>query len=296
MTSVSMNAPAKVNLFLEILNRRPDGYHTLSTVFQQISLGDRLSVAAAARPGHVLTCSDPSLSAGPDNLVLKAARLFADRFGGPAGLRFRLTKKVPVGAGLGGGSSDAAAALKALWRLTTGKPADRFPAARFAPLAKGLGADVSFFLRGGRAKAGGIGHDLTPLPRREPSPYWFVLVFPRVFTSTAWVYKNLRFPLTNRRTSLTLTKMLGKGRPAAEWAPFLFNRLEEVVLPRVPAVREARNALSRAGSRKALMSGSGSSVFGVVDSPSHGRRVLAALPRGIGDAWIVRSASEGGKA
>lgn len=288
MTSVSLSAPAKINLFLEVLRRRPDGYHTLSTLFQEISLADRLTAKASARLGFALSCSDPSLSAGGDNLVLKAADLFAGaaRLSSP-GVRFRLIKRVPIGAGLGGGSSDAAAALKALWALERGRAA--FPAARFAPLARRLGADVSFFLRGGRAKAGGIGHDLRPLPAKEGNPYWFVLVFPAVSVSTPWAYRNLRFPLTKRRTSHRLEKLLSAARPAEEWAHLLFNRLEDVVLPRVPAVRDARNALVRAGCRTALMSGSGSSVFGTVDSPSHGRRVIAALPRGRWGVWLVRS-------
>jgi 4-diphosphocytidyl-2-C-methyl-D-erythritol kinase len=148
---------------------------------------------------------------------------------------------------------------------------------------------VSFFLRGGRAKAGGIGDVLTPLPQKQKSSAWFVLVFPHVFVSTAEVYQRLRIPLTKKRTSLRLEKMWSDARPAEEWAPLLFNRLEEVVLPRIPAVKEARNALLRAGCRAALMSGSGSSVFGVVDSQAHGKRVAAALPRGKWDKWVVRS-------
>jgi 4-diphosphocytidyl-2-C-methyl-D-erythritol kinase len=287
---LSLQAPAKINLFLEILGRRADGYHTLSTIFQQVSLGDRLSARKTSDPGFSLTCSDPSLSAGPDNLVLRAASLFQEKFGAPAsgGVRFHLAKEVPVGAGLGGGSSDAAAALKALWRLKTGGAWKRFPAKDFRPLTRRLGADVTFFLSGGRAKAGGIGHDLRPLSSRGKTPYWFVLVFPRVFVSTPWVYKNLRFPLTKKHSGLRLEKMLTAARPASEWAPLLFNRLEEVVFPKVPAVRAAREALFQAGCRAALMSGSGSSVFGVVDSALHGRRVLAGLPRGW-EAWLVRS-------
>jgi 4-diphosphocytidyl-2-C-methyl-D-erythritol kinase len=284
---ISVPAPAKVNLFLEVHRRRPDGYHTLTTLFQEISLADRLSVSRARGPGFTLSCSDPSLPVDGNNLVLRAAALFDGASGRKPleGAAFRLLKRVPVGAGLGGGSSDAAAALKALWRLSGGA-ASRFPADRFGGATRKLGADVSFFLRGGRAKAGGIGHDLAPMPAR--GTYWFVLVFPRVFVSTPWAYKRLRFPLTKRRSSLKLETMLGAARPAEEWANLLFNRLEEAVLPRVPAVREARNALLGAGSRAALMSGSGSSVFGVVDSPSHARRVAAALPRKW-DVWTVRS-------
>ena len=224
------------------------------------------------------------LPADGDNLVLRAAEAFQDKVPAVCGRRFLLDKSIPVGAGLGGGSSDAAATLKAMWRLSSPAPGP-FPARTFGTLARRLGADVTFFLSGGRAWGRGIGDRLTPMPRRERAPYHFVLVFPGTAVSTRWVYKRLRFPLTKRRTSLTLQRMMNAARPAAEWAAFLFNRLEEVVLPRVAEVREARAALARAGCRAALMSGSGSSVFGVVDSPSHGRRVLAALPRG---KWVVR--------
>lgn len=289
--SVVLSAPAKINLFLEILGRRPDGYHRLSTIFQEISLADALTARAdpALPSGEFrLECPGSDLPVGPDNLVLRAARAFPADRGPTDGCRFVLKKRIPVGAGLGGGSSDAAAALKAIWRLSGGA-AGGFPRATFAPVARRLGADVPFFLAGGRAKAGGIGDRLTLFPDSK-TPYWFVLVFPRVFVSTREVYERLRFPLTKRRTSLKLEKMLAAGRPSREWAPLIFNRLEEAVLDRVPAVREARAALVGAGCRTALMSGSGSSVFGVVDSSAHGRRVLRDLPRGKWDVWLVRSA------
>lgn len=280
-------APAKINLFLEVLGRRPDGYHKISTLFQEISLADRLTVRTD--PGLAagifrLTVKGADLPADGDNLVLRAARAFLEKVPAACGRHFLLEKRIPVGAGLGGGSSDAAATLKAMWRLSSPAPGP-FPAHKFVRIAQRLGADVPFFLSGGRAWGRGIGDRLTLLPRRERTPYHFVLVYPGTAVLTRWVYKRLRFPLTKRRTSLTLQRMLDAARPAAEWAPHLFNRLEEVVLPRVAGVREARGALARAGCRAALMSGSGSSVFGVVDSPSHGRRVMAALPRG---KWIVR--------
>jgi 4-diphosphocytidyl-2-C-methyl-D-erythritol kinase len=286
-------APAKINLFLEVMGRRPDGYHTLSTIFQEISLADRLTVRPdLGSPGGTfrLSVKGAELPADGNNLVLRAAEAFHKMVPVESGRRILLEKRIPMGAGLGGGSSDAAATLKALWTLS-GRAPGAFPPRRFLPAARRLGADVPFFLMGGRAWGRGIGDRLTPLPVRERKPYYFVLVSPETPVPTPWVYKHLRFPLTKRRTSLTLQKMLRAARPAAEWAPMLFNRLEEVVLPRVPAVREARAALERAGCRAALMSGSGSSVFGVVDSPSQGRRVLSALPRGRWAARLVRSMS-----
>lgn len=282
--TLSLPSPAKINLFLEILRRRPDGYHTLDTIFQEISLVDRLTAAPRGDGEIRLSCSDPSLPIDEKNLVRRAT----DRWSalrGPAGVTFRLTKKIPVGAGLGGGSGNAATALRLLDRLT-GK---RAPARVLETLARGLGADVPFFLRGGLARARGVGERLSPLATRRRSPLWFVLVFPRVFSSTAEAYRALRFPLTGRRSCLRLTRALRAGEPPRLWASWLFNRLEEVVLPRLAPVAEAKGALIAAGALTALMSGSGSSVFGLVNDAAHGRRVKAALPRGVGDAWLVRS-------
>ncbi|MBI4397327.1 MAG: 4-(cytidine 5'-diphospho)-2-C-methyl-D-erythritol kinase [Elusimicrobia bacterium] len=299
MNDVRLRACAKVNLFLEILGRRPDGYHELSTLFQEISLADELTVERDPRltaEDYRLACSDPALSAGPDNLVAKAFRAFQAR---PSktpgeGYRFTLKKRIPVGAGLGGGSSDAAAALKAMWRLGTGRPLSDFPWRRFVPLARRLGADVSFFLRGGLSEARGVGEVLKPVlvkpaPGRPVPPVWMVLVFPRVFVQTKWVYQRLRFPLTKFRSIRTLKVSLSQGRPVHEWAPFIYNRLEDVVLPRVPAVARAKKALMQAGCRASLMSGSGSSVFGLVDSSRIGKRVMEKLRSSEWNTWLVRS-------
>ncbi|MBK6880809.1 MAG: 4-(cytidine 5'-diphospho)-2-C-methyl-D-erythritol kinase [Elusimicrobia bacterium] len=280
----SLHSPAKINLFLEILRRRADGYHTLDSVFQEISLGDRLR-ATPRRDGRVvLSCDDPSLPVDERNLVRRAADAWTAARG-PVGVTFRLTKRIPVGAGLGGGSGNAATALRALNALSRA----RAPVRALARIARGLGADVPFFLRGGLARAGGVGEVLTPLPTRRRRPLWFVLVFPRVFSSTAEAYRALRFPLTARRSCLKLTRALRAGEPPRLWASWLFNRLEEVVVPRLGPVAEAKRALVAAGALTALMSGSGSSVFGPVDDAAHGRRVKAALPRSVGDVWLVRS-------
>ncbi|HRY30318.1 MAG TPA: 4-(cytidine 5'-diphospho)-2-C-methyl-D-erythritol kinase [Elusimicrobiota bacterium] len=292
---VRLEACAKVNLFLEIVRRRPDGYHELKTLFQEISLGDTLEVAASPSATPVdpekgietFRCVGAALPTDNGNLVSRAIRAF--RGDGPWDRRYRLVlrKKIPVGAGLGGGSSDAAAALRACWHLD-GNGRRAFPWERYVPLAARLGADVPFFLRGGLAEASGIGDRLTLL--RPPSRrLWFVLIFPRVFVSTKWVYQRLRFPLTKHRSWRRLKTHILRGRPAREWAPLLFNRLEEVVVPRVPAVRKAKEALRQAGCLTSLMSGSGSAVFGPVESEKHGKDVLGRVRSGAWDAWLVSS-------
>lgn len=310
--SIVLAAPAKLNLFLEVLGRRPDGYHSLSTVFQEISLADRLEARWAPRLAADevrLECRGADLSNGPDNLVVRAARAFLQsphngiasaggrlnppayrpRPRGSGGYSFHLTKRIPVGAGLGGGSSDAAAAIKALWRLRTRAPWKNFPADALTPLARDVGADVPFFLQGGAAHGRGVGERLRPLS--PPAAAWFVLVFPRVFVSTKEVFQSLRFPLTKKRSCHRMITSLALGRPPREWAPLLFNRLEEVVLKKVPAVARAKHALLDAGCLGALMSGSGSSVFGVAASQRQGENVRQRLASGPWDVWLVRSVS-----
>jgi 4-diphosphocytidyl-2-C-methyl-D-erythritol kinase len=287
-------APAKINLFLEILGRRRDGYHTLSSLFQEISLADELTVSLSPERSVSLACKGADLPLGADNLAVRAAQAFQGRFGRrpKEGYKILLKKRIPVGAGLGGGSSDAAAVLKACWRLRTGKPLMQFPWRSFLPLSRRLGADVSFFLRGGSAHVEGIGHRIRPLAEpKKAAPAWFVLIFPRVSVSTKWVYQNLRFPLTNQRSIHKLKKGVLSGHAVSSWAPYLFNRLEEVVLPRVPVVARAKKALIQAGCRAALMSGSGSSVFGLGETEAKCREIAGRLRSDSWDIWTVHSQS-----
>ena len=299
--AITLASPAKINLFLEIVGRRPDGYHTISTVFQEISLSDTLRARIASTDRLTLATVTRGLKADGTNLVLRAARAFRERFPRTPGLSFSLKKRIPLGAGLGGGSSNAANALRAAWALSptrlaepTGSPVPDDPQIPFKilhPLAASLGADVPFFLRGGLASAGGVGDRLTfysPVARRR---YAFVLVFPRVFSSTPVAYRALHFPLTKRRFRLRLTQALKDGAPATLWSPWIFNRLEEAVLPRLRPVRQAKDALRQAGCLNAMMSGSGASVFGVVTDAAHGRRVIQKIRREAWDVWLVSSVS-----
>ncbi len=167
---IRVTAHAKINFFLEITGKRPDGYHTLSTLFQTISLGDELTFSAA--DDLSLTCSDPSLPIDSTNLVMKAAFRLQEALREPRGAQIHLEKKVPMGAGLGGGSSDAAAVLVSLLKLWKRK----LPQKQLAELAVKLGADVPFFLKGGLCAAAGIGEELKILPHLPKT--WMVLVYP----------------------------------------------------------------------------------------------------------------------
>ncbi len=286
---MKIQCPAKVNLFLEVTGRRPDGYHRLASLFAKINLYDVLELEPSGGRGARLEVEGAGeVPAGPDNLVLRAAQAFARAFGISQGVRLRLLKRIPVGAGLGGGSSDAAGALLGLARLF-GLRLDSASKAVLRRLALGLGADVPFFLHPSPlCLATGIGERLKPVPVAGSLPY-MVLAYPGVSVSTAQAYRALELPsrpdvLTRLSHLDRLIESLKKGRPLREWEGLLFNRLEEARLPVLSEVEQARRILSRLGARGVRMSGSGSSVFGFVPSHEEGERAVQRLQ---GYPWKV---------
>lgn len=267
---IRLTAHAKVNLFLEITGRRPDGYHTLSTAFQTISLGDELVFAPAAHLS--LTCSDSSLPVDEQNLVMRAALRLREALKEERGAKIRLDKKVPMGAGLGGGSADAAATIKGLLQLW-GRRLDISVVRR---LAVGLGADVPFFLRGGLCFATGIGEKLKA---RKPLPKtWMVLVWPGFGVSTKEAYAKVRLPFTD----LPIHR-------SADPRQSLFNRFESLVFPEHPELPRLKSALLDAGATGALMSGSGSSVFGLAKSRVQAEQILTRIQKSYNHAWLVHT-------
>jgi 4-diphosphocytidyl-2-C-methyl-D-erythritol kinase len=242
--------PAKVNLYLKILGRRPDGYHDLITVMQPLTLADELTLAPD-RNRLTLICDHPDLPQGEDNLVFRAARLFELATGLELRVRLTLHKRLPVAAGLGGGSSDAAGCLLALNTLAGG-PLDM---AALHRLGARLGADVPFFLRPGPAVGRGIGTELAPfaLP-----PYWYVLANPGFSLSTRWVYENLDLKSLKVEEELDLEKF-SRDNPGA-WVK---NDLESVTLKRHPEMLETLKELGRLGAQARGMSGSGPTLFGI---------------------------------
>jgi len=187
-----LRAPCKVNLTLEVLGKRPDGYYEIRTVMQAVDLCDELEFVRLARPRVTLSCDRPGLPIDEDNLVVRAARLLQDRCGARAGVAVRLRKRVPIGGGLGGGSSDAAVTLLALndlWGLGLSLEELR-------PLAAELGSDVPFFLWGGRALCEGRGELVTPMD--DGPPLHFVLVMPGLHVATGAVYAAAGNALTSR--------------------------------------------------------------------------------------------------
>jgi 4-diphosphocytidyl-2-C-methyl-D-erythritol kinase len=260
-------AHAKLNLFLRVVGRRPDGFHELETVFQSIDLADELNVSPA--DDLRLTGGSAEAPPGPENLVLRAAVALREAAGVTGGAALHLEKRIPVGAGLGGGSSDAAAALRALnqlWNLD-------LPDARLATLAAELGSDVPFALRGGTAVGRGRGELLEPLP--TPA-LCFVLIRPPFPVPTARAY-GLYQPAPSDGPSLdTFVAALASGDPT-RLALVLRNDLEPGVFGAWPELGALRERLLTAGAVGARMTGSGSVLFGLARDERHAREVAAQI-------------------
>jgi len=274
---VKLAAPAKVNLFLEVPARRPDGFHELDTVFCALDLADEVEVdPLPAGRLEVAVAGDPTVPTGPENLVWRAAAALRDEAGRPdLGARIAITKRIPAGGGLGGGSSDAAAALRALdrvWGLDVG-------AERLAALAARLGSDVAFFLAAGVQRGRGRGELLEPLPP-PPRPLELVLLLPGFACPTPRVYGALAPFLPARpRPAEPLVEALASGDPTAVGAA-LFNRLEEPARAEFPRLEELAQTLrAQPGLTGVLLSGSGSTLFGVAAGPGAAADAAAALGR-----------------
>jgi 4-diphosphocytidyl-2-C-methyl-D-erythritol kinase len=275
MKSVRVPAYAKVNLRLDVLGRRADGYHELRTIFQAISLHDTLVLESKREPGIDLRIAgNPQLAGEPgrDNLVYRAIEELGREIKFQQGVRAVLTKRIPVGRGLGGGSSDAAAALLGILRLSRKRVAPE----RLLEIASKLGADVPFFLQGGRALGIGRGDEIYPLPdqkRRE-----VLVISPHdIAVPTKDAYRWLAEQLTNEDGPSKLMRFC-----ALCWSPqggALSNDFEAAVFPRYPRLAEIKRELLRQGAAEASLAGSGSAVFGVYQHPAKARRAARAFPK-----------------
>jgi 4-diphosphocytidyl-2-C-methyl-D-erythritol kinase len=263
-------APAKLNLFLEVLRKRPDGYHDIESLMVAVDLFDTLAVRAQATGAISLTCDPPGLSAGADNLVVKAANLLRQQAGRPElGAAIHLTKRIPTQAGLGGGSADAAAALLALnqiWKLAQTRE-------ELAAMGASIGSDVAFFLSPPAAWCEGRGEVVTPEPVGRPLD--FVLVAPAVGLATADVYRRLEVPAAPS-AGAELRRAVRAGDAEAVGRS-LFNRLEKPAFALAPAVERVSRRLAGLGPCGALMTGSGSAAFAVCRSRQEAIRLAAAF-------------------
>jgi 4-diphosphocytidyl-2-C-methyl-D-erythritol kinase len=285
-SAVRVWTPAKVNLFLEVLARRPDGYHELATLMLAVSLYDTLEFTEEPAGTTTLHCDHPSLSTGPDNLICRAVELVRRESGRSDGVGIRLWKRIPMAAGLAGGSSDAAttlAGLNRLWRLGW----DRY---RMARLGAELGSDVSFFFAAPAAWCTGRGEQIEPL--RLGRPLDLVLVAPPVGLSTAEVFRGLTVP-TEPRSGAAVRQAAAAG-DVNELGRQLHNRLQPAAERLCPDVAGLCARLSSLGPAGQLMTGSGSTVFALCRHPGEALALARALNSArdeLGGArvFIVRS-------
>jgi len=286
MRNVHIPAFAKINLRLEIVGRRPDGYHELRTIFQAISLHDDLRMELLRRPGMEIVIrpgveiprAELAALSSRENLVFRALDALRRELGQRGGLRVELTKNIPIGRGLGGGSADAAAALIGLLRLT-GK---RLPLERLLEIASCLGADVPFFLFGGRALGVGRGDEVYPLP--DGPRRTIVVVSPRnIGVNTHQAYRWVAATLRQVGASLTKRRAAPKLRSfcALCWSSQgagVSNDFEAPVFRRHPRLRRIKQGLHQRGAAGAALAGSGSAVFGIFTNPAQARRAAHWFP------------------
>lgn len=264
---------AKINLYLDVLGRRDDGYHNIETVFQTVGLYDELAFRADER-FLTLTCSNPALEITPRNLVIRAAHVLRERCGCKCGAVISLDKKIPVAAGLAGGSGNAAATLAALnelWKL-------HLDSAALERIGLELGSDVPYCLRGGTVAATGRGERMAPLEALDG--VWFVLVHPPFPVSTQWVYSHPDLGHNEERPQngwtpsfrAAIARLQERDRSAS-----IFNRMEPVVFRQHPALREIKQALLDGGCEAAAMSGSGPTMFGICSSMERARAAASGI-------------------
>ena len=259
--SLTLPAYAKINLRLRVLGRRADAYHELLTIFQTVTLQDRLVFAPLSDERLEFECDAPGVPSDERNLVVRAARALRERFQVRRGAKIRLEKRIPTEAGLGGGSSDAAVTLMALallWEVEVGR-------AELSALGAQLGADVPFFLTGGTALGTGRGTEIEALKDVAETP--LVILTPRVKVSTAEAYRELKAPALTKEEALgNLLVSRAEAQIPDSLCDGLRNDFEPVIYGLRPEIEHARDALCAAGARCALLSGSGSSVFGIFES------------------------------
>jgi 4-diphosphocytidyl-2-C-methyl-D-erythritol kinase len=285
--ALRVRCPAKINLGLWILGRRPDGFHEIDTIMQTVSLEDELLLERGGEGFQLTTRGLPIPLDGP-NILQRAWELIAARARNPSGgVRVRLTKRIPVAAGLGGGSSDAAGFLVGLDRLLGLDLSEN----EIQSFAARLGSDVPFFLKGGTARATGRGEQVRHLCPAPPA--WVVLATPPVAISTTWAYGRVKIPLTLGGQGASI---LAAAIASHDWrsiSPHFHNDFEDVVLSEFEVVAGLRRALEASGSLGSLLSGSGSTVFGLArtrDEAQSAARMAAALGASV---HVVRTAERG---
>lgn len=284
---ITILAPAKINLSLDVTGRLENGYHTLEMIMQTISLYDEV-VLHKAGEGIEIICDNPFVPVGENNICHKAARAFFNRTGFPGGVKIGLSKKIPHGAGLAGGSSDAAAVLKGLNVMYSAGLSTE----ELLELGLECGADVPFCITEGTCFAEGIGERLTKLP--SFAGFSVIVIVPEFAVSTAWVYRNFRMDDCVKRPDSKKLIEAVKNRDINTLAQGMVNVLESVTVVKYPEIEGIKRDIKRNGALGSLMSGSGPSVFGLFESENSAQKAFRVLKNRYRYIYMV-STVDGGK-
>jgi len=280
---LQFKTPAKINLGLHIHKKREDGFHELETLFQMVAWFDEMEMEGAPEKVE-LFCDAPGIPNDESNLVIKAARLLKNNFSGKCdGVKIKLQKNIPSRAGLGGGSGNAAGALLALnilWNL-------KIPRDDLISMASELGSDVPFFLMSPCAIGTGKGEILQPV--ENPISFYILMIYPGFPISTPWVYGNLKLKLTKSENNISILKNFLMRSEFAQLGAALYNDLEPVVFKRYPEILRIKNELLSSGAGGSLLSGSGSTVFGIFENPEIAKKALARFTGGKYRVCLAKS-------
>lgn len=279
---ISLNAHAKINISLDVLNKMEDGYHNLQMIMQTIQLHDTISIHEIPA-GVEIKCAAPYVPNNSTNIAYKAAEAMINRYKLDAGVKIVIDKKIPVAAGLAGGSTDAAAVLKgmnALFKLGTSQN-------ELMQIGKTIGADVPFCILGGTALVEGIGEKLTPLTPFFNVP--IILIKPRIGVSTAWVYNNFDFgrKLDKPNTEMLISAL--ENRDIRFIAKNMRNVLESVTLTKYNIIEKIKKDLIARGAIGSMMSGSGPTVFGIFEDEEKAKGVFNILRRSKHECFLTHT-------
>lgn len=280
---ISIKAPAKINLTLDVTDKRSDGYHEVAMVMTTIDLADRLELML--RPDHQVTvsCSASYVPVDERNSAYQAARMIQETFGVSQGVHIHIDKTIPVAAGLAGGSSNAAAVIKGLnrfWSLGMSRE-------EMAALGSRIGSDVSFCVYGGTALAEGRGEKVSPLP--DLPPFWVVLAKPPIGVSTAEIYRSLQLEHIRSHPDNDGMMQAIQDQHFPSVCRHLGNVLEDVTFSLYPRVRYLKEQMIRLGGTHALMSGTGPTVFALLDKETKVHRLYNGLRGFCKDVFVVRN-------
>lgn len=280
--TIHEHAPAKINLGLSITGKRPDGFHDIISVFQTVNLCDtlRLSTGSDKR----LACTNPAIPDGPENLVLRAEKLFCEQHDISEYIHFTLDKRIPVGAGLAGGSSDAAAALRGLRSYYGLDITDK----KLKDMAARLGSDIPFLINGGTAVVSGRGEIISEI--EWPFDFTYVIVYPGFGVSTDWAYGNLDLTGCNSEEYRAVTDQLIEGGIGADdFLQALSNDFEPTVFKEYPVLAEIKKRFLEYGAGASTLTGSGSSVLGVFANEQDAHRCEKILKTDYTDVFTVKA-------